>query len=326
MSTSIRAVKDLKDSLSKEMNGDGSVGGDNSERCTDILGQLDSSPMTLQILTETLVGTVVSKFKKHSDPSVAAKAKALVKKWKQLATQSGLGASTSSGTSSSSSAAKKLLPAVKRRQPQQAKKPTPAAAAAAPVEDIAEWDHLPPLRKNTAKKFHQTFQLSSESLVKGGIHADALKSLTCSRATEVESSCHEFARGVKVAFLTKVRSLTFNLKKNESLRENVLLGATSSETLVKMTTAELATNDKQEERDKLVLKLKDSRRLDWEQANEDKINEMCGIKGELLSASLFTCGRCKSIKTTSTQKQTRSADEPMTVFVLCLNCGNRWKC
>lgn len=326
MSASIRVVKDLKDSLSKEMNGDGSVGGDNCERCTDILSQLDSSHMTLQILSETLVGTVVSKFKKHSDPSVAAQAKALVKKWKQLATQSGLGAS-----SSSSSAAKKTLPAAKRRQSQEPKKPAPSVAVSTAtsttaVDDIAEWDHLPPLRKNTAKKIHQTFQLSSESLVKGGIHADALKSLVCSRATEVESSCHEFARGGKDAFLTKVRSLIFNLKKNESLRENVLLGATSSETLVKMTTAELATNDKKEEREKLVLKLKDSRRLDWEQANEDKINDMCGIKGELLSASLFTCGRCKSEKTTSTQKQTRSADEPMTVFVLCLNCGNRWKC
>ena len=25
------------------------------------------------------------------------------------------------------------------------------------------------------------------------------------------------------------------------------------------------------------------------------------------------------------QLQTRSADEPMTTFVLCLECGNRWK-
>jgi transcription elongation factor S-II len=24
--------------------------------------------------------------------------------------------------------------------------------------------------------------------------------------------------------------------------------------------------------------------------------------------------------------QTRSADEPMTTFVTCIDCGNRWKC
>jgi DNA-directed RNA polymerase subunit M/transcription elongation factor TFIIS len=40
----------------------------------------------------------------------------------------------------------------------------------------------------------------------------------------------------------------------------------------------------------------------------------------------FTCVKCKSIKTTYYQLQTRSADEPMTVYVSCLNCGKRWKC
>ena len=40
----------------------------------------------------------------------------------------------------------------------------------------------------------------------------------------------------------------------------------------------------------------------------------------------FKCGKCKSMKTTYTQAQTRSADEPMTTFVTCLNCNNRWKC
>ena len=39
----------------------------------------------------------------------------------------------------------------------------------------------------------------------------------------------------------------------------------------------------------------------------------------------FTCGKCKSKKTTYTQAQTRSADEPMTTFVTCLNCYHRWK-
>lgn len=41
---------------------------------------------------------------------------------------------------------------------------------------------------------------------------------------------------------------------------------------------------------------------------------------------LYTCGVCKSNKTTFTQFQTRSADEPMTVFVRCLNCNKRWRC
>ena len=39
----------------------------------------------------------------------------------------------------------------------------------------------------------------------------------------------------------------------------------------------------------------------------------------------FKCGKCKTNKTTYTQAQTRSADEPMTTFVTCLNCNHRWK-
>jgi len=37
------------------------------------------------------------------------------------------------------------------------------------------------------------------------------------------------------------------------------------------------------------------------------------------------CGRCKSMKTSYYQLQTRSADEPMTTFVTCHNCDKRWK-
>src|SRR3989344_6483865 len=34
-----------------------------------------------------------------------------------------------------------------------------------------------------------------------------------------------------------------------------------------------------------------------------------------------TCEKCFSVKTSSTQRQTRGADEGMTVFVTCLDCG-----
>jgi DNA-directed RNA polymerase subunit M/transcription elongation factor TFIIS len=40
----------------------------------------------------------------------------------------------------------------------------------------------------------------------------------------------------------------------------------------------------------------------------------------------FTCYKCRTKKCTFYQLQTRSADEPMTTFVTCINCGFRWKC
>lgn len=40
----------------------------------------------------------------------------------------------------------------------------------------------------------------------------------------------------------------------------------------------------------------------------------------------FMCWKCKNRKCTYYQLQTRSADEPMTTFVCCLSCANRWRC
>lgn len=40
----------------------------------------------------------------------------------------------------------------------------------------------------------------------------------------------------------------------------------------------------------------------------------------------FTCRKCKGNQCTYYQMQTRSADEPMTCYVSCCICGNRWKC
>ena len=40
----------------------------------------------------------------------------------------------------------------------------------------------------------------------------------------------------------------------------------------------------------------------------------------------FQCRKCKKRKCSYYQMQTRSADEAMTTFVTCLNCGNNWRC
>lgn len=45
-----------------------------------------------------------------------------------------------------------------------------------------------------------------------------------------------------------------------------------------------------------------------------------------MTTDSYTCSRCHKKECTYYQLQTRSADEPMTTFVTCLNCGKRWRC
>jgi DNA-directed RNA polymerase subunit M/transcription elongation factor TFIIS len=44
------------------------------------------------------------------------------------------------------------------------------------------------------------------------------------------------------------------------------------------------------------------------------------------STDAYTCRKCKTNRCTYYQVQIRSADEPMTTFVTCVDCGTRWRC
>jgi len=43
------------------------------------------------------------------------------------------------------------------------------------------------------------------------------------------------------------------------------------------------------------------------------------------STDMYTCKKCKSKRCTYYELQIRSADEPATIFVTCLDCGKHWK-
>ena len=47
---------------------------------------------------------------------------------------------------------------------------------------------------------------------------------------------------------------------------------------------------------------------------------------DAIATDEFKCWKCGNRKCTYYQMQTRSADEPMTTFVCCLSCANRWRC
>ena len=44
-----------------------------------------------------------------------------------------------------------------------------------------------------------------------------------------------------------------------------------------------------------------------------------------MATDMFRCSKCGKRQCTYYEMQTRSADEPMTIFVRCLNCGKRWR-
>ena len=60
--------------------------------------------------------------------------------------------------------------------------------------------------------------------------------------------------------------------------------------------------------------------LEQQKADEEYLYE----KTFDLVTDEFKCGRCKERKCTYYRLQIRSSDEPMTAFITCLNCGNRW--
>jgi len=43
------------------------------------------------------------------------------------------------------------------------------------------------------------------------------------------------------------------------------------------------------------------------------------------STDMYQCRKCKSKRCTYYEMQTRSADEPATIFITCLDCGKHWR-
>ncbi len=64
----------------------------------------------------------------------------------------------------------------------------------------------------------------------------------------------------------------------------------------------------------------------WKQLLEKKTanDEFLYLKKPGAITDQWKCGKCKENKCTYYQLQIRSSDEPMTTFVTCVNCCNRW--
>ena len=65
----------------------------------------------------------------------------------------------------------------------------------------------------------------------------------------------------------------------------------------------------------------------WQELIEQKMkrDQSRGQQTICASTSMFTCRKCFSKECTYYELQTRSCDEPTSIFVSCLKCGKHWR-
>ena len=112
---------------------------------------------------------------------------------------------------------------------------------------------------------------------------------------------------------SKIISIFSNLKKDSYIHNGAFLQRIKNGDINPKKVGYLSVYDINPDNWKDLLNVKSKR---------DKIKYE--LKPEAMT-NLFKCNRCGSRETSYYEVQTRSADEPMTQFITCLQCNSRWK-
>jgi len=260
----------------------------------DLLKALRDQPITLEILTKTRVGMTVNSFRKTcKDEEVITFSKTLIKNWKKLL----------SGD--------KSVPQEPKNDKKERKKSEEKEQKIDAKKDIPKPVVFPTPSTTDAVR------LKCRDLLITALKTDEQQDLGgCAPieelADELEDAIYSEFRNTDARYKNRVRSRYSNLKdaKNPQLRSNFIAGAITPAQLAKMTAEEMASDEMKTLRNKLIK----------ESIDDAQLATVQGTKTDLLK-----CGKCKKRNCTYNQIQTRSADEPMTTFVMCNECGNRWK-
>lgn len=119
---------------------------------------------------------------------------------------------------------------------------------------------------------------------------------------------------MKDFYMNKSFQIFSNLKKNSYINNEHL--------------PKLIENNKLNVDTVVDLPMKKVRPKKWNKYKEDLdiLNkEISNFDTKVTTTDQFTCGKCKQNETYYTSVQLRSSDEPMTQFIVCINCGNNWR-
>eukprot|EP01105_Mastigella_eilhardi_P006535 TRINITY_DN18075_c0_g1_i1.p1 TRINITY_DN18075_c0_g1~~TRINITY_DN18075_c0_g1_i1.p1 ORF type:complete len:341 (-),score=80.43 TRINITY_DN18075_c0_g1_i1:24-974(-) len=297
----------------------------NATETLRVLAELEAQPMPLEILQTTKIGCIVGKMRKTEDPpEVAEAATRLVVKWK-------------TALRVASPPASRTPPARSPRQAGAEGIVRSASANSAPSnprkqrhEDSDEGDSpKPKRRKESVTPSHSSPQRASSPYGKSTDTRGRCRSLLAQvlgpkgandkcdptdLAEQIEAELYKACSNVTdKQYTSKFRTIHFNVHhpKSTELRDALMAGEITPERLCSMDVRDMAPEEMKEQRKKV---------------QEDMIKNLQPMRPEDLATSdQYECRRCHKRMTTIYQLQTRSADEPMTTYVTCVACNNRWK-
>jgi transcription elongation factor S-II len=165
-------------------------------------------------------------------------------------------------------------------------------------------DNPESFRKNICGKLQELLESEKKAVnLEKGVYNYSIKEATSRKVVKKWDNPYYIQ-----IYLDRLRSIYVNLSKPELLN-SVKDGTIKTKTLAFMTHQEMQPEK-------------------WEpliQAKIKKDKSKYDTQQEAMTDT-FKCRKCHSNKCSYYQMQTRSADEPMTTFVTCLECANRWKC
>lgn len=332
-------------------------GGPEEARCVEAIDAMHAVPVTTALLISTKIGKRLRHLTKHSHPKIQKASVELLELWKKLvateATKNGCKdiPLASGGGSSKSSVTVKVQKKIEKtvdvklettevkvevpctetsnivsqiKTQRISTLNAPPSAKLTSSSNISEMKDVKPLNLDLIPKTNESTrdkvrELIAEALGRVGGEAEgddliAARSIDPIRvAVSVETIMFETLGLSKGVNKTKYRSIIFNIRdpNNPDFRRRILLGEIRPVDLINLTAEEMAS---------------DQRKLENQEIKKKALFE-CerGNNTQKASTDQFKCAKCKQRKCTYFQMQTRSADEPMTTFVTCVNCNNRWK-
>ena len=131
------------------------------------------------------------------------------------------------------------------------------------------------------------------------------------KVVKIEETIYNKYKG-ESPYTNRVLEILYNIKNNEEFRKNIVNGNITPDDLATMEVIDMVDNNKKKEIKRAIENTVNSVRNDW--GKHDKV-----------TSGVYKCGKCGCDKTKQHEMQTRSADEPMTIFINCVECEYSWK-